>query len=60
MAGIDGCKVQDIVDERQQRLGGDRDVVEVFAPLLWRQRTGRRVAEQVDESDMLVSGERSS
>ena len=49
-AGVDGRQIEDVVDQRQQRVGGDRDVVEIFA-LLRRQRPGTRVAEQMDEAD---------
>ena len=49
-AGVDGREIEDVVDEREQRVGGDRDVVEIFA-LLRRQRPGRRVAEEMGEAD---------
>src|SRR5205814_9442609 len=49
-AGIDGRQVENVVDQRQQRIGRDRDVFEIFA-LLFGQRTGGWVAEQVDKAD---------
>ena len=49
-AGIDGGEIENVVDDRQQRVRGDRDVAEIFA-LLRRQRTGRRIAEEVREAD---------
>ena len=49
-AGIDGGEIENVVDQRQQRVGRDGDVVEIFA-LLWLQRPGRGIAEQMDEAD---------
>ena len=33
-AGVDGGEVEDVVDDREQRVGRDRDVAEIFALLL--------------------------
>ena len=39
-AGVDGGEVEDVVDDREQRVGRDRDVAEIFALLLG-ERAGR-------------------
>jgi hypothetical protein len=49
-AGVDGGEVEDVVDQRQQGVGRDRDVIEIFA-LFGDERAGRRIAQQMDEAD---------
>src|SRR6516165_6751064 len=49
-AGVDRCQIENVVDESQQCVGGDRDVFQVFA-LLLRQWTRCRFAEQMDEAN---------
>jgi hypothetical protein len=59
-AGIDGGEIENVVDEREQRVGRDGDVVEIFA-LLRRQRSGRSGRRgSATKPMMLVSGERNS
>ncbi len=49
-AGVDGGEVEDVVDEREQRIGGGRDVAEIFV-LLVGERAECRVAQQIREAD---------
>ena len=58
-AGVDGGEIEDVVGERQQRVGRFGDVVEIFG-LLGRQRTGRGSLRKCAKPMMVVSGERSS
>ena len=48
-AGVDGGEIEDVVDDREQRVGRDGDVAEIFALLLG-QRPGRRIAEEMRRS----------
>jgi hypothetical protein len=49
-AGVDGGEVEDVVDQREQCVGRNRDVVEILA-LLGAERAGMRIAQQVDKAD---------
>src|SRR5262245_48571836 len=49
-AGIDGGEVEDVVDEREQRVGGDLDIAEIFV-LLFGQRPGYWICKKVREAD---------
>ena len=49
-AGVDGGKVQDVIDDRQQRIGRHLDIAQIFA-LPIGQRPGHRIAEEMREAD---------
>ena len=49
-AGFDGGEIENVVDDRHQRVGRGGDVAEIFAlPVV--QRAGLRIAEEVGEAD---------
>ena len=49
-ACIDGGEIEDVVDDREQRVGRGGDVTEILA-LLHRHRPGGRITEEVREAD---------
>ena len=49
-AGVDGGEIEDVVDDREQRVGRGGDVAEIFA-LLVGERAGRGLAEEMREAD---------
>jgi hypothetical protein len=54
-AGIDGGEIENVIGEREQRVGRFGDVAEIFG-LFFRQRAGWKCAKPT----MVVSGERNS
>ena len=49
-AGVDGGEIEDVVDQRQERVGRGGDVAEIFA-LLVGERAEGRIAEEMREAD---------
>ena len=49
-AGVDGGEIEDVVDDRQQRVGGNRDVAEIFA-LLVGERAEGGIVQQIRKAD---------